>query len=244
MKFLKKMAPNHQFLLNSLPLEPVSRTYQYRKIMKPMLERKRRARINKCLDELKDLMTGTLKADGENISKLEKADILELTVRHLHRLRETNALFVRNNETINMEKFWAGFQHCAAEVSQFLNKYDRSISSDLIKHIANYVPNILTTPTGKDAAGNVILPVNAATPSGSMATTANYQRYAMAMSQFTPKLQFVTSTANMNGAEIAAQSTPAAHNYGTTTVATTHKIRLHPYARAIKVEGVWRPWSG
>jgi hypothetical protein len=28
-----------------------------------------------------------LQAEGENVSKLEKADILELTVRHLHRLR-------------------------------------------------------------------------------------------------------------------------------------------------------------
>jgi hypothetical protein len=39
---------------------PLSKTYQYRKIMKPMLERKRRARINRCLDELKDLITGAL----------------------------------------------------------------------------------------------------------------------------------------------------------------------------------------
>lgn len=28
--------------------------------MKPMLERKRRARINRCLDELKELMTNAL----------------------------------------------------------------------------------------------------------------------------------------------------------------------------------------
>merc|ERR1711962_1948355 len=33
----------------------MSRTDQYRKVMKPLLERKRRARINGCLDELKDL---------------------------------------------------------------------------------------------------------------------------------------------------------------------------------------------
>ena len=45
-------------------------------IMKPLLERKRRARINKCLDELKDIMTVALQAQGENVSKLEKADIL------------------------------------------------------------------------------------------------------------------------------------------------------------------------
>uniref|UniRef100_A0A0A1WVE7 Enhancer of split m3 protein n=1 Tax=Zeugodacus cucurbitae TaxID=28588 RepID=A0A0A1WVE7_ZEUCU len=148
MSYPTKMAPNHHphhFMLHGLPLEPVSRTYQYRKIMKPMLERKRRARINKCLDELKDLMTSTLQADGENLSKLEKADILELTVRHLHRLRETNGLFVRHTDTLNMEKFWAGFQHCAVEVSHFLQKYDQQnkhVNGDLIKYIASYVPNM------------------------------------------------------------------------------------------------------
>lgn len=54
------MAPNHGFLIQNNMTEPVSRTYQYRKVMKPMLERKRRARINRCLDELKELMTGAL----------------------------------------------------------------------------------------------------------------------------------------------------------------------------------------
>jgi len=53
---------------------PMSRTHQYRKVMKPLLERKRRARINKCLDELKDLMVHALQHEGENITKLEKAD--------------------------------------------------------------------------------------------------------------------------------------------------------------------------
>lgn len=55
-----EMAPNHGYVLTDVSGEPVSRTYQYRKVMKPMLERKRRARINRCLDELKDLMTGAL----------------------------------------------------------------------------------------------------------------------------------------------------------------------------------------
>lgn len=38
----------------------VSRTARYRKVTKPLLERRRRARINRCLDELKDLMVGAL----------------------------------------------------------------------------------------------------------------------------------------------------------------------------------------
>jgi hairy-and-enhancer-of-split protein len=64
--------------------------------MKPLLERKRRARINKCLDELKDIMTTALQAQGENVSKLEKADILELTVRHLHKMQQAKCLNTRN----------------------------------------------------------------------------------------------------------------------------------------------------
>lgn len=39
---------------------PLSKTYQYRKQIKPLLERKRRARINRCLDELKELITGAI----------------------------------------------------------------------------------------------------------------------------------------------------------------------------------------
>ncbi|MCP3663223.1 MAG: helix-loop-helix domain-containing protein, partial [Gammaproteobacteria bacterium] len=72
--------------------EPMSRTDKYRKVMKPLLERKRRARINACLDELKDLMVYALQTEGESISKLEKADVLELTVRHLRKLKRQQML--------------------------------------------------------------------------------------------------------------------------------------------------------
>ena len=39
----------------------VFQEYTYKKITKPLLERKRRARINACLDELKDIMTVGIK---------------------------------------------------------------------------------------------------------------------------------------------------------------------------------------
>lgn len=100
--------------------EPVSRTYQYRKVMKPMLERKRRARINRCLDELKDLMVTALQAEGENVAKLEKADILELTVRHLHTLRAARRLTL-TPENSYADRFREGFTQCAQEVSTFLS---------------------------------------------------------------------------------------------------------------------------
>lgn len=68
----KAAAQKSQMMIASS--EPVSRTYQYRKVMKPMLERKRRARINRCLDELKELMVSALQSEGENVSKLEKGE--------------------------------------------------------------------------------------------------------------------------------------------------------------------------
>ena len=98
---------------------PLSRTHQYKKITKPLLERKRRARINKCLDELKDIMTVALQAEGENVSKLEKADILELTVRHLHKLNQNRRLLVRN-PLEELQRFQAGYSSCAQEAATFL----------------------------------------------------------------------------------------------------------------------------
>ena len=97
---------------------PMSRTHQYRKVMKPLLERKRRARINKCLDELKDLMVFALQAEGESITKLEKADVLELTVNHLQKLKRQQML--RASPALEADRFRAGYTSCANEVGRFM----------------------------------------------------------------------------------------------------------------------------
>lgn len=118
-------------------VEPVSRTYQYRKVMKPMLERKRRARINRCLDELKELMVTALQSEGENVSKLEKADILELTVRHLHKLRRQQRL-AHANPVIHEDRFRAGFTQAANEVSRMLASIpgvDVTLGRTLMTHL-------------------------------------------------------------------------------------------------------------
>ena len=100
--------------------EPISRSLEYRKVMKPLLERKRRARINKCLDELKELMMSVLVDDGENSSKLEKADILEVTVNYLNKLKSSDSLVLTPSVTYS-HRFRNGFSACASEVSRFLS---------------------------------------------------------------------------------------------------------------------------
>jgi hairy-and-enhancer-of-split protein len=102
----------------SMDLSSVSRSHQYRKVMKPILERKRRARINKCLDDLKDLMMVAIEAEGESIARLEKADVLELTVRHLQKLKRQKML--QSNPSIDADRFCSGYSSCASEVSKFL----------------------------------------------------------------------------------------------------------------------------
>ncbi|XP_053680005.1 enhancer of split mbeta protein-like [Anopheles nili] len=122
----------------SASLEPLSRTYQYRKVMKPMLERKRRARINRCLDELKELMVSALQSEGENVAKLEKADILELTVRHLHKLRRQQRLAA--NPVLDADRFRAGFTHAANEVSRCLAStpgVDIKLGTKLMTHLGH-----------------------------------------------------------------------------------------------------------
>ena len=128
----------------SLEDEPMSRTQEYRKIVKPLIERKRRARINNCLDELKDLMVFALQTEGESISKLEKADVLELTVKHLRKLKRQQMLAL--NPALDMDRFHAGYTTCATEVSRTLAStgVDISIGSRLMSHLGHKLNTIET----------------------------------------------------------------------------------------------------
>ena len=121
---------------------PMSRTHQYRKVMKPMLERRRRARINKCLDELKDLMVVALQTEGESITKLEKADVLELTVRHLKKLRRQQMLTI--NPHLEQDKYRTGFTACATEVSRCLSSLpvEASTRLKLMNHLGQRLATV------------------------------------------------------------------------------------------------------
>ena len=121
---------------------PISKTQRYKKITKPLLERKRRARMNACLDELKEIMTSALQAEGENVSKLEKADILELTVRHLHKLNQSQRLTGGGprNPLEDVQKFQAGYSSCAQEATNFLMTtpgLDIRVGHRLLGHLFN-----------------------------------------------------------------------------------------------------------
>lgn len=202
------------------PMEPVSRTYQYRKVMKPMLERKRRARINRCLDELKDLMVTALTTEGENVSKLEKADILELTVRHLHKLKRQQRL--ATNPMIDTDRFRAGFTHAADEVSRCLASLpgiDVHVGTKLMTHLGYRLNEI-----GKSKPLTVQVHQNLFTPPASPSFTRDY---GMAM---TPPPSTVS------------QLSPAsASSVEMTDIMEQNHFKVRPINQLVK-EDVWRPW--
>nr|AEW42998.1 Hl2 [Nematostella vectensis] len=58
-----------------------------RRIMKPITERLRRERINSSLKELKFLVLSALGQDVSRYSRMEKADILEMTVSYIRKMQ-------------------------------------------------------------------------------------------------------------------------------------------------------------
>ncbi|CAB0035549.1 unnamed protein product [Trichogramma brassicae] len=76
---------------------------------KPLMEKRRRARINQSLAALKALILDSARLENTKHSKLEKADILELTVRHLQRQRSL--------AQPGLSRYKAGYQDCSRECS-------------------------------------------------------------------------------------------------------------------------------
>jgi len=79
---------------------------------KPLMEKRRRARINQSLAALKALILDSARLENTKHSKLEKADILELTVRHLQRQRSL--------AQPGLSRYKAGYQDCSREVRTYL----------------------------------------------------------------------------------------------------------------------------
>nr|AGS55445.1 hairy enhancer of split 11 [Platynereis dumerilii] len=86
-----------------------------RKFKKHMVEKRRRNRINYALDQLKMMVLEGLDKDPTKYDKMEKADILDLTVKYLHRILKENIHFgpemMQSLPPMFSEHFAGGFFH-------------------------------------------------------------------------------------------------------------------------------------
>ncbi|XP_061893495.1 transcription factor HES-5-like [Entelurus aequoreus] len=82
------------------------------KLRKPLVEKLRRERINGSIQQLKSLLAPEFLTRQPD-SKLEKADILEMTVCLLRRLKSSDGAAAA---------FRGGYSRCAREVAHFLSE--------------------------------------------------------------------------------------------------------------------------
>lgn len=114
-------------------------------ITKPIMEKKRRARINNSLNELKVLILDALNKDPSRHSKLEKADILEMTVRHLQKLQRQQVAAAIVNDPSVLNKYRAGFSECASEVNRYLGNmegFDQPLRQRILGHLNHCVNSL------------------------------------------------------------------------------------------------------
>uniref|UniRef100_A0A3Q3M6Z1 Hairy-related 13 n=1 Tax=Mastacembelus armatus TaxID=205130 RepID=A0A3Q3M6Z1_9TELE len=109
-----------------------------RKSRKPLVEKKRRARINESLQELR-----TLLADTELHSKMENAEVLEMTVKKVEDILKNRAQETDTLSREASERFAAGYIQCMHEVHMFVSTcpgIDATVAAELLNHLLESMP--------------------------------------------------------------------------------------------------------
>ncbi|XP_035488097.1 transcription factor HES-5-like [Scophthalmus maximus] len=93
------------------------------KVRKPLVEKLRRERINSSIEQLKCLLAPEL-VQQQPDSKLEKADVLEMTVCFLTRLQQQRRRRSRAADSADR-----GFSRCVREVEDFLTEEEEEVKT-------------------------------------------------------------------------------------------------------------------
>ncbi|XP_060734036.1 class E basic helix-loop-helix protein 41 isoform X2 [Tachysurus vachellii] len=129
-----------------------------------LIEKKRRDRINECIGQLKDLLPEHLKLT--TLGHLEKAVVLELTLKHLNALtavteqQHQKILALQNGDRTlkssiraDLDAFHSGFQACAKEVLKYLSTVEKWTSCEqrctqLIEHLHKVLARLVQPQLG------------------------------------------------------------------------------------------------
>ncbi|XP_026169167.1 transcription factor HES-1-B-like [Mastacembelus armatus] len=213
-----------------------------RKSSKPIMEKRRRARINESLGQLKTLILDALKKDSSRHSKLEKADILEMTVKHLRNLQRLQISAAVTTDPSVLGKYRAGFSECVGEVTRFLSTCEgvnSEVRTRLLSHLAVCVtqinavsfygphlgtPGLGQTSTQTPAASSPQMPCK--TVSAMHVSPEAMKLYGGFQVVPTPDGQFAFLVPS---AALAPLSVRNSHH-------------MSPVAPPVTSDSVWRPW--
>ncbi|KAL4236624.1 Transcription factor [Mactra antiquata] len=106
-----------------------------RKIRKPMIEKKRRDRMNQSIEMLKTLISDTIKQQTAPLTKLDKAEILELTVYHLTQAERRQHSVTMATESTSYNQ---GFKDCAKVAIEYMQNnamIEETVTNGLNRHL-------------------------------------------------------------------------------------------------------------
>ncbi|KAL4646948.1 hairy/enhancer-of-split related with YRPW motif protein 1-like [Arapaima gigas] len=98
---------------------PASCRARARKLRRGVIEKRRRDRINSSLAELRKLVPST--SDRQGSAKLEKAEILQMTVDHLKMLHTAGGKGYLDARALAVDYRSLGFRECLAETARYLS---------------------------------------------------------------------------------------------------------------------------
>ncbi|XP_061924598.1 transcription cofactor HES-6-like isoform X1 [Entelurus aequoreus] len=110
-----------------------------RKVRKPLVEKKRRARINESLQELR----GLLEDSDQLHSKMENAEVLEMTVKKVEDILKNRSQEADTLSHEASERFAAGYIQCMHEVHTFVSTcpgIDATVAAELLNHLLECMP--------------------------------------------------------------------------------------------------------
>lgn len=123
-------------------IEYVSKTQHYLKVKKPLLERQRRARMNKCLDQLKQLVAEFQGNDA--ILRMDKAEMLECALTFIKKKvkKPPTAAFMP------IDSFRHGYMNAVNEVSRIMAAtpgMDVQLGKSVMVHLGGEYNRLLKT---------------------------------------------------------------------------------------------------
>lgn len=181
------------------------------------------------------------------MSKLEKADILELTVRHLHNLRRQNQIPSRAEQTF-ADRFKAGFRHCATEVTNFLDNTDRHTSVHVIKHLNGCIKQLDVHPQMVQPPIMPVQPLSSHPPSKQLPPPNNNKSIPPAYSQngiwHRPERSISVSAQQHKAQYFVAEQQQQQMRYYDDEITRINNSNTPPMSPPIDVDDlpVWRPW--
>eukprot|EP00116_Pleurobrachia_bachei_P009539 sb/3469801/ len=172
------------------------------KLPKPLVEKRRRARFNKSLEELKHLVPEM----AHGAIRMDKADILELTVSHLRALQEE---CVGDGDGGGDPSYRDGFRRCIEETATVI--LNTPVPEDIKQH---FISQLKVLSLGQETYSPL---------------TPEYERSEISKYQKNPAFQMAASHHNHHHNHHGAASAAGSH---TSPLSSHHSPGLSPFRPA------------